>query len=291
MTQKQEINDPKIQVGIDYISLTAHTKYSSDLPVIHPAVETAWRDEGKGMIGYSISRRCRKTGIVEAHDPNRPDMGRYVQYSGDALARADVSAMEILYYHFLADHKITRIDIAVDFHNTGLTWDELTTVSERGDIITKSKNITQFCGVAGTPGGTIYIGSPKSTKRMRIYDKAAEQGVDKDWYRMELQLRKGHAMDAAGVIGRSTNRLADMLALVRGFADVQLPQIQEAWQSAPLPLRTPRKQSKTRRWLIQDVAKAMTAYIMDTEEDDLLEDFYGQVKSNLHEARNGKSKP
>ncbi len=39
-------------------------------------------------------------------------------------------------------------------------------------------------------GSTVYIGAPSSDFRIRIYDKALEQGVDGHWIRVELVMRK-----------------------------------------------------------------------------------------------------
>lgn len=42
-------------------------------------------------------------------------------------------------------------------------------------------------------GATVYIGAPSSEFRVRIYDKALEQGVDGYWVRVELVMRSANA--------------------------------------------------------------------------------------------------
>ena len=42
-------------------------------------------------------------------------------------------------------------------------------------------------------GATVYIGAPSSDFRVRIYDKALEQGVDGHWVRVELVMRSANA--------------------------------------------------------------------------------------------------
>lgn len=94
---------------------------------------------------------------------------------------------------------VTRLDLAFDDHNDVLdifrikqdTLDGYFTGKVRKKFLEES-----YVGDVYT-GLSLYYGSPQSNIRCRIYDKAAERGLeDEHWIRVELQLRKGNAMTA-----------------------------------------------------------------------------------------------
>lgn len=88
---------------------------------------------------------------------------------------------------------IARLDIACDLLNS-----ENITMSKLFNSITKKRYTCKsyyYDLVKGTSGETIYLGSPRSERRLRIYDKAKEQGRDDiKWIRFEFQLRNDNAI-------------------------------------------------------------------------------------------------
>ena len=90
---------------------------------------------------------------------------------------------------------VTRIDIACDDRDGVLDMDLMAAKVREGAVNTRltSRDIHQkFCGEAND-GMTIYIGSPSSDFRLRIYDKAKEQGIEGHWVRVEMVLRAEHS--------------------------------------------------------------------------------------------------
>lgn len=89
---------------------------------------------------------------------------------------------------------VTRLDLAFDDHNDLLDIQRIKADTDAGNWTAKFRWWTCQYGSEGT---SLYYGSPQSNIRCRIYDKAAERGLDDHhWVRVELQLRKGNALTA-----------------------------------------------------------------------------------------------
>lgn len=87
---------------------------------------------------------------------------------------------------------ISRIDLACDLlDDLRVTVPFLQRYVQQDKFISKSNYHT--C-IVGNKEMAVYFGSPRSSRRLRIYDKALEQGlVDKCWVRFEMQLRDDNA--------------------------------------------------------------------------------------------------
>lgn len=80
--------------------------------------------------------------------------------------------------------KLTRIDVAIDLKEVDL--DNYSFIDHLS-----LKNNTWRSGVGRLE--THYIGAPTSDFRIRIYDKALEQGKKGNWWRIEAQMRREFA--------------------------------------------------------------------------------------------------
>lgn len=90
--------------------------------------------------------------------------------------------------------KISRLDVACDLLNDDkITINKLQNYVLKEKVICKAKYHT--C-IIGNEENAIYFGSPRSDRRLRIYDKALEQGLQgkTDWMRFEFQLRNDNAL-------------------------------------------------------------------------------------------------
>lgn len=87
---------------------------------------------------------------------------------------------------------ISRIDLACDLlDDNRVTVPFLQSYVQKKKFLCKSNYHT--C-VVGNKEMAVYFGSPRSSRRLRIYDKALEQGIaDKKWVRFEFQLRDDNA--------------------------------------------------------------------------------------------------
>jgi len=88
----------------------------------------------------------------------------------------------------------TRFDVAIDVFDKSLAEPVLSALRNFEYLSQSKKRIHIVQHSAGSYSGeTYYLGSNQSERRMRIYDKAQEQGLDIFWYRFELQTRKDWA--------------------------------------------------------------------------------------------------
>lgn len=88
---------------------------------------------------------------------------------------------------------ISRIDLACDLlEDFRITVPKLQTYVQKRKFICKSDY--HSC-VVGNYEMAVYFGSPRSDRRLRIYDKALEQGLDDvKWVRFEFQFRNDNAL-------------------------------------------------------------------------------------------------
>lgn len=92
--------------------------------------------------------------------------------------------------------KVTRLDIALDDYSRRVSWDYLSDLVDRGDyvLVSSSKKIASKSDFFSGLEGSIYFGSPNSTKLLRFYDAEAVHGIPAD--RWEVQFRRQRAENA-----------------------------------------------------------------------------------------------
>lgn len=137
---------------------------------------------------------------VSIHFNGRDDMGVWCELSGqgcrvfETFGNADYNSIFSLICSNTIEKnmKLTRLDIAYDDHDGIL--DILTVANDtlKSNYLSKS---TEWEVTYTSKGTSVYIGSPSSLVRIRIYDKARERGLTDGsvWTRVELQLRDERA--------------------------------------------------------------------------------------------------
>lgn len=100
-----------------------------------------------------------------------------------------------------AQHQVTRVDVAADFKSG---WDYLYSLAVSVAQAYKLKTSLVGDYLDGVGGRTIYVGSPSSPARMRVYEKGKQvykgvvgDGVNVEWVRAEVVLRPQKAGRAA----------------------------------------------------------------------------------------------
>lgn len=88
---------------------------------------------------------------------------------------------------------ISRLDVACDWLN-----EERITVQKVQSYVMKNKFLCKsnyHSCVVGNYENAVYFGSPRSDRRLRVYDKAQEQNLEdgQKWVRFEFQLRNDNA--------------------------------------------------------------------------------------------------
>ncbi|MDR1693236.1 MAG: replication initiation factor domain-containing protein [Oscillospiraceae bacterium] len=158
--------------------------------------------ENGGRYGYR--KGVSFNGIEIYYDGNSLDMGANVSMSGTGCRTyAQFHPMEDLLgriYDGVKDGEInpTRVDLAYDDFEGCLAPKRIIDIIREGQMRTRVKRrcraIISIDGTDKDEGDTVYIGSEKSDKRTRIYDKAKEQGdYEGVWNRLEMVFRHDHA--------------------------------------------------------------------------------------------------
>lgn len=151
----------------------------------------------RNMHGYTRVFACLSGYGFVMYNHERLDMGVHVSLSSSALAEFSSLYPESSQYRILTEARsigcrFTRIDICFDTPDVHI--DMVVDAVNRGELVTPARKVTLMQDMIGdNPGKTVYIGAPTSERRVRIYDKAAEQDVSGVWTRFETQYRKAYA--------------------------------------------------------------------------------------------------
>lgn len=106
---------------------------------------------------------------------------------------------------------VTRIDIAIDLFNTGIKPEFVHHLYSM--YHPRAPRNTSL--IVGQGGSTFYLGSRQSESMMRIYDKGAEQKVERDWLRIESEYKGAKAIQAANMALRNIYEIvADMRRMI-----------------------------------------------------------------------------
>jgi hypothetical protein len=120
-------------------------------------------------------------------------------------------------------HRVTRLDVQVTALCPHKRWDEANDAFERINADGNLRRRARWCSRITTrpTGSTLYIGAPTSRRRLRLYDKHAE---DPDAYppgawRYEVQARNGLAGSiAASLAGGDGGRFAGIATVHECFS-------------------------------------------------------------------------
>jgi len=219
------VDKMKCQVLVDW--LTFSVKEQDPAKVIREYLgldPELFQDAGYGLLGYN--RVLRFSDICVCYEPRENDffrdMGVCVSMSGNGCRAFETmskltqagqdSVFPTLFQLLAADEtaNVSRIDIACDDRKGFLNMEEIVEKVQANEInsrMTKRSVIVSFDGTQRS-GSTIYLGAPSSDFRVRIYDKALEEGVDGHWIRVELVMRHKNAaafvaqMNSAPSVGK-----------------------------------------------------------------------------------------
>jgi hypothetical protein len=228
--------------------------------------------------GYNRGDMLRCGAVVLYHSKYR-DMGYHAQFDGASLRELRMVGMtdtQIVRRLSSMAMKASRIDVAMDvFGSESLTVPAIANAVERGDIIAVTKKATYTHGVGGSANGaTLYLGSRTSERMLRVYDKAAEQGIDgMRWLRLEFEIKEeqAHAVQRALVVNNEIAGIfrAIWASFVKKCAFVELDQAIGS-TSVTIP-DVPRKAHSTVVWLLDQVVPAMVNFQEQHPEIDILD--------------------
>lgn len=181
-----------------------------------------------------------------AYHEYRPDMGVIVKFSAQALDYY-LEEVDLKLYEFLQNieqenysQRLSRIDLTADYIDEDIDISEIyqTLMDSKVALFREQKNkktgkmefrkvIMKYEGfLKGNEVQTLYVGSPKSNSRLRIYDKKREQIERKgsklqkalgceNWTRFEAVMRNEYAHQLSAELMNITtdNEFANLIAL------------------------------------------------------------------------------
>ncbi len=179
----------------------------------------------RGMNGYLTRIIYGKAEILM---DGSEGMGVHVILSGQALRQMENSPLDFLHWCLHHDGKVSRIDLALDDVSGELTLNRVKRAVRAGAASCKAKQYRHMeSGKVSTgevTGETFYFGSAKSDTQYRIYDKAAEQGLDGHWVRCEGQYRHENAHRVAQLVHAAKFDIGPIFCgLLRGYLNFLKP--------------------------------------------------------------------
>lgn len=238
--------------------------------------------EANGNMGYTDAM-INRLGAKVMWNIKRADMGIFVQYAGSVLnlyRQEGIDAIDIVIYHQEKRGRTTRLDLAIDVFDSGIKPKHIYDALERGKAQTVAGRKYSFI-VGSDSGSTLYVGSRTSESMLRVYDKGVEMETEKDWLRVEIELKGNKAREAATLItereaGKHIN-LAQRL--VNGMIDWPVKVWQQIMTAEAEKLSASRKrESDTKTWLLELVAPSMGKYIARTQDKLIVEQFFEAVE-------------
>jgi hypothetical protein len=276
--------------GVDWISATIK-KTGSRQPFNFVAVfdDLSPRKQVTAIHGYDTAFRWKFGALVLWHS-SKPDMGVHFILSGQALRYlhdAGFDGMFLIRRFAQSFAKFTMIHLAMDINDSALNPHELYEMFMDHQYTGRARYASQIRNSVG--GMTTYIGSWNSARFYRLYDKAAEQGLEGvNWKRLELVLKQDYAQEFGYKFAseaEDSRAISVFKGVVKSMAMFPHPDFIKAIEGEVEKLSLPQhKERKTREWILTQVVPAMARYIVETGDDTLVDDFREEFEGALKKA-------
>lgn len=286
-------NPMKTTTAIDWLSYTV--KKALPNSPIYPPYCWAQGHAVDGNLGYTEGWEL-ENGIRILTNYDRPEMGHHVIMSGKALSKLTAAGVDL--FGLLDDvmkigGRIRRLDLALDIHDSGANVSEFVEAFRAKSAVTAVRSFHEVKGLNEEDGHTAYFGSRTSEKMVRIYDKAAEQGLlPFSWLRVEAELKGDRAHGTAGhLVGvpekQRTRAIHGVIQTIIDFPTVS------AWADALDGLEIDlapvgRKDTDTEKWLLDVCARAVAKHI-ERENKNFAEKFMKSVEAWRDNYKNSDS--
>jgi len=250
-------------------------------PVNLPTILSQNFVETKAFNGYTTASLYADK-RVHMENFARPEMGNHIVWNGEACGLCPMSLIDLIKHLRAFGFSFTRIDLAVDLINCNIDPSRATEEIKNGDYKTSALQFPFWADAAGK-GYTQYIGKKASEVYARIYDKAAEMGIEQDHTRVELVVRHGRANRAAQEISYG----ADFRGMVFSFINFEKWSEWNAAMAVP-EIKLPKQQEigNTEKWLLDACAPALARSIFLSGNTEFYEKFKTAVMDKLVELSN-----
>lgn len=261
---------------IDWLQVT----YPSDAKQIlidHPLFKS--KHECNPLRGYKKAE-ILECGATVHWNPDRPEMGIHVQMTGKVLQtiRPEITDQQLLFKIIPYVKKVSRLDFAIDTE-----WQtDFNDLERHAEIDNVAKTrLGYYARITSPTGNTMYWGSPKSDKRVRIYDKRGEMGIDgPPMTRLELQLRNDKAMTMAkNIVNNGLEKGG--LAYLRDTFDCFYNPLTHQWGDFTIGelIKYEDKQDNWESWILGSVAGSLFKRHHRKSNEEAIEAFFRLMKA------------
>ncbi len=237
------------------------------------------------MNGYSLAVR-HPFGHIVMSNTKRFDMGVHVMFPGSSLKQlvlGGVMPLSLIKWGVDQGAKITRIDLAIDVHDVQVDMNKLYQSKQVKGLEGSSKKRSKIENDDG--GYTIYFGSRKSAKMLRVYNKAAEQGLPGVmWTRFEMEIKENAAHETAAAIECMSNDQAAFytMGVIKGHYNADDSLFQQIMAAPARHVSTTKDESdQTLKWLYDSVAKTVATQMRKNPHLDVWGLFSESVMANV----------
>lgn len=250
--------------------------FKKGTPINLPTILSQTFVETKAFNGYTTASLYSDKRVLMSNG-ERPEMGNHIVWNGEACGLCPIAPETLIASLFKVGFSFTRIDFAIDLINCNLHPSRATEEIKSGNVKTRAQQFPFWADAKGK-GYTQYIGKKASEVYARIYDKAAEMGVDQDHTRVELVVRHGRADHAAFAVTFGS----DFRGMVLSFVDFkEWSEWSKAMDVPKIELPKEQKIGNTEKWLLDACAPALARIVFLHPTGDFYEKFTDEVTKQL----------
>jgi len=205
-------------------------------------------------------------------DPKRPEQKIAVRFQGNELShwRSMGYSDDKLIQYYAPFAKPSRIDIAFDFRGYEIDPLRIYNDWERGRFRTSARKVFPYTEAIRQPDDlvdkatTLYIGSRKSEFCFRIYEKGKQTKTEKDWTRLEIELKGDRAHAAMLDAAQHGLHKVGVSLLQKAITKCNYNFYRELIEIGSVPLtETKRKATNRELWLINMVLPVLYETMID----------------------------
>ncbi len=269
--------DEKTEILAEKIDWIAYTQKSSVDWQFPDYISDKWKRISP-LRNYTNGEENQQ-GIKRFWNTITTSQGRQVLMDGQASGILGEKLDPFLLFLGSLDAKPTRLDFAVDITHSNFKPKGVVTHLRSGNVVTHAQSALQvhdeFKG-----GFTQYVGTKSSETFTRIYDKAVEQKTNYPWVRIETvyQGDRAEASLQAYLQCKSTR------PLIKRHVDFpRWRAFQRVMLGDTVKLFVPPRITKTRAWLLSQVAKSVAREISMDENHEFWFEFRDKIAEELRD--------
>lgn len=274
---------------LDWLSITVNSLH--EVETIVPSAD--WHYVGKGRHGYRAAYEDRLSGARVETDSTASGMDTHLTLSGLALHAVRTTFNQgddgLVNACRAVNGRTSRIDMAINAHEGRLTVLDFRRAIKSGEAKSTMRRTYYVEGMSdGQTGDTLYLGSPKSDRQFRVYNKGAEQGIvdGSSWLRLELVLRdlRAQAALAAAQDNGTADTISAHMASCLVWTNREYAECLGNSSHTVAPIA--RRETNTERWLRDQCAHAL-AKVVAVKPDFMLQ-FMASFQASLDKINSGE---